>query len=133
MQNIPTRGRTGWPVPARPEHLRLAVVCALAIALWPARAPAQVPARDFQQNCSSCHTIGGGRLVGPDLTGVAARQPDREWLINFIVNPKAVLDSGDPYANKLKVQFGNAEMPTVTGMTRPRAEALLELIEAESK
>ncbi|MBI4607901.1 MAG: cytochrome c [Candidatus Rokubacteria bacterium] len=32
----------------------------------------------FQEKCVSCHTIGGGRLVGPDLQGVTARR-DREW------------------------------------------------------
>ena len=26
----------------------------------------------FQATCFACHTIGGGRLVGPDLAGVAA-------------------------------------------------------------
>jgi cytochrome c2 len=30
----------------------------------------------FRQNCTSCHTIGGGRLTGPDLKNVT-RQKDR--------------------------------------------------------
>ncbi len=29
---------------------------------------------DFATNCSSCHTIGGGALLGPDLKGVSERQ-----------------------------------------------------------
>jgi mono/diheme cytochrome c family protein len=133
MQNLTTRRVTGRPAPARPGWRRLTAACVLALAVWPSRAPAQEAAAFFKQNCASCHTIGGGRLTGPDLKGVTARQPDRQWLITFIANPKAVLDSGDPYAQKLKLEHNNIEMPTVAGMTRARAEALLELIEAESK
>ena len=37
----------------------------------------------FEQKCSACHTIGGGRLVGPDLKGVTETR-SQEWLTNFI-------------------------------------------------
>jgi mono/diheme cytochrome c family protein len=117
----------------RPGCRRLAAVCALAVAVWPGRAPAQEAAQFFKQNCASCHTIGGGRLTGPDLKDVTQRQKDREWLLSFIVNPKAVLDGGDPYAADLRRQFGGVVMPTTFGITRERAESLLVLIEAESK
>ncbi len=106
----------------------LAVVLAAAI---PAHVAAQEAAEIFRQSCVSCHTIGGGRLVGPDLAQVSERQ-EREWLIGFIVDPKGVLDSGDSYALELKSQAGGALMPPVAGMTRQRAEALLDLILAES-
>ena len=86
----------------------------------------------FRQNCMNCHTIGGGRLTGPDLKGLSQRK-DREWLINFMQNPRAVIDSGDPYAKKLLEESRNVPMPTLPGMTRERAENLLDLIEAESK
>src|SRR5690606_2738460 len=46
------------------------------------------PAADFKQNCMSCHTVGGGRLVGPDLKDVTERK-DREWLTRFILDPKS--------------------------------------------
>ncbi|MCC6417916.1 MAG: cytochrome c [Gemmataceae bacterium] len=105
----------------------------LVLAAWPAAAAAQEAAAFFKQNCASCHTIGGGRLTGPDLKDVTQRKQDREWLLSFIVNPKAVLDSGDSYAAQLKRQYGGVEMPVVFGMTRARAESLLSLIEAESK
>ena len=36
------------------------------------------------KGCPACHTIGGGRLVGPDLAGVAERR-DRDWIIAMIV------------------------------------------------
>ncbi len=87
----------------------------------------------FRQNCMNCHTIGGGRLNGPDLKNVGKRK-DAEWLIRFMQNPRAVVDSGDPYAAKLvEATPGGAIMPTPPGMTRYRAEQILKLIEAESK
>lgn len=70
-------------------------------------------------------------LTGPDLREVATRQ-SRDWLVNFIVDPASVLDSGDPYAAELLALAGQ-RMPNVPGMTRNRAEGLLDLIDAESK
>ena len=97
-----------------------------------ASANAQEPAADFKQNCAGCHTIGGGRLTGPDLKNVSSRK-ERDWLIRFITDPRAVIDSGDPYAVELLSQARNAVMPTLPGMTRLRAESLVRLIEEESK
>jgi mono/diheme cytochrome c family protein len=36
----------------------------------------------YKQNCSSCHTIGGGRLTGPDLKNVHQRKDD-DWIKGF--------------------------------------------------
>jgi mono/diheme cytochrome c family protein len=97
-----------------------------------APAGAQEAADFFKQNCASCHTIGGGRLTGPDLKDVTKRK-DREWLTNFIANPKAVIDGGDPYAQQLAQESRGVVMPTLFGLTRDRIDSLLNLIEAESK
>ena len=90
------------------------------------------PATDFKQNCSSCHTIGGGALTGPDLKDVEKRK-DRAWLIRFIVDPAAVLDSGDTYANNLLLESRNVRMPNLPGMSEKRAALLLDLIATESQ
>lgn len=86
----------------------------------------------FKQNCFSCHTIGGGRLTGPDLKDVESRK-GRDWLVRFIVDPSGVLASGDAYAKKLLAESNNVPMPKVAGMTQDRANRLLNLIIAESK
>ncbi|MCA9056528.1 MAG: c-type cytochrome, partial [Planctomycetaceae bacterium] len=86
----------------------------------------------FRQNCVNCHTIGGGRLTGPDLKNVAERK-DAEWLINFMINPKQVIDGGDAYAQKLVEESRGVVMPTGPGMNRYRAEQILKLIQDESK
>jgi mono/diheme cytochrome c family protein len=106
-------------------------VLVLVAGLLVPAARGQETAQFFRQNCTSCHTIGGGRLTGPDLKDVSKRQ-NRDWLINFIQDPARVLASGDPYAQKLKDEARGAVMPTIPGMTKDRATALLELIEAES-
>jgi len=33
----------------------------------------------FNTTCFACHTIGGGRLIGPDLAGVHEKR-SQEWL-----------------------------------------------------
>lgn len=105
----------------------------LAISLALTGSTAAAEAADFfRQNCMSCHTIGGGRLVGPDLKDVMQRK-NREWLIKYIVDPQAMIDSGDPYVAKLVLEARGTVMPKVPGINRERAEALLMLIAAESK
>jgi len=86
----------------------------------------------FRQNCKSCHTIGGGRLTGPDLKNVVERK-DRQWLVRFIMDPKSMLDAGDPYALQLQRDSRGAVMPTILGMNKALAEKLLDLIIEESK
>ena len=115
----------------RPHRWLFASGLALAL-VWPRVAYAQEAATFFQQNCMSCHTIGGGRLVGPDLKNVTQRK-DREWLATFVLNPQGMLSRGDPYAQKLLDEARGVVMPTVVGITRDRVATLLDLIEAESK
>ncbi len=101
--------------------------------LWSASsAYAQETADFYRQNCMSCHTIGGGRMTGPDLKNITERR-DREWLLRFIVDPKGMIDRGDPQAVELLQEYRGVVMPTAPGMSRSRAEALLDLIAAESK
>lgn len=110
--------RTGWT--------------ALPVALLIAGASfAQDPVAYFRQNCVSCHTIGGGRLTGPDLKNVTQRR-ERAWLVRFITNPKAVINSGDPTALKLKDEARGVVMPIPPGINRELANALLDMIERES-
>ena len=58
--------------------------------------------------CKACHTIGSGKLVGPDLKGVTERH-DEAWLIKFIHNSQALIDAGDPAA--IKVWEENSKIP----------------------
>ncbi len=108
------------------------VVSVLAVVgVFPLSAQGQETAAYYKQNCASCHTIGGGRLVGPDLKDVSKRQ-DRDWLVRFMLNPQAMIDRGDPYAKQILAEARGVVMPPVAGLSRDRAKLLLDLIEAES-
>lgn len=107
-------------------------LCWIALTAMPSTALAQETADYFRANCMSCHTIGGGRLAGPDLKNLSQRK-DRAWLVKFMLDPKSMIEAGDPYALELQRDARGAVMPTLPTLTRQRAEALLDLIEAESK
>jgi mono/diheme cytochrome c family protein len=83
----------------------------------------------FQAKCSPCHTIGGGRLVGPDLKGATALR-DHAWLANFISAPDRVLASGDPIANRLLKEYGGVAMPNL-GLSHSQVDELITYL-AES-
>ncbi len=100
--------------------------------LFTVMAHGQDAAEYFKKNCANCHTIGGGRLTGPDLKNVNQRQ-SREWLVNWLMDPEGVLKSGDPYAVKLQKESRGAVMTRSPGMTRDLAKRLLDLIAVESK
>ncbi len=126
----PTPGARPKPVARR---IRLVAIGMLIAACFRLQSVSGQDTPDyFRQSCMSCHTIGGGRLTGPDLKDVTKRQ-NRDWLVNFLQNPKAVIDSGDPYAARIFEESRRVPMPTALGMNRERAEKLLDLIEAESK
>jgi mono/diheme cytochrome c family protein len=105
------------------------ILCTAALA---ASATAQEAADFFRQNCISCHTVGGGRLTGPDLKNVTQRK-ERDWLIEFLQSPQAMIDKGDPYALKLQQEARGVVMPNINGMSKDRAQALLGMLDAESK
>ena len=89
-------------------------------------APSEEAIAFFRLNCMSCHTIGGGRLTGPDLKGVAERA-EESWLADFILDPKGVIDSGDPYAAELFREARGVYMTQVPGMDRAMASVLSNL------
>jgi mono/diheme cytochrome c family protein len=78
----------------------------------------------YQQFCVSCHTIGGGRLVGPDLKGVTERR-SHEWLVRFITDPERMRQD-DPIAIANLKQFG-VPMPRL-GLTEQQVTALLAYV-----
>ncbi|MEW6752807.1 MAG: cytochrome c [Candidatus Latescibacterota bacterium] len=108
------------------------LVLVLSAALDAAAGAPDETAAFFRANCTSCHTIGGGRLTGPDLKDVASRK-DPAWLARFVANPKAMIDAGDPYAAQLLKEARGVIMPSVPGVTAERARALLDLIASESQ
>jgi len=58
----------------------------------------------YQKSCAACHSIGGGRLVGPDLKGVNDKRPE-DWLLKFIKSSEKLVKSGDKTALALLDEF----------------------------
>ena len=64
----------------------------------------------FSQRCATCHNIGSGPKVGPDLLGVTTRR-SKTWLGTFVRSPGARIDAGDPIATELFSKFAGVRMP----------------------
>ena len=66
----------------------------------------------FLQGCASCHTIGDGVRLAPDLAGVTLRR-DRDWLLRYLMDPDGLRKAGDPTATALDVAFPGIVMPNL--------------------
>lgn len=64
----------------------------------------------FRQYCGICHTIGNGRLVGPDLKGITFLRSE-EWLLKWTKDSQGFIKSGDTAAKNIFLQFNNIIMP----------------------
>ncbi len=85
----------------------------------------------FKLKCANCHTIGGGRLVGPDLDGVGAWR-EIEWIKSFISAPDKMIASGDPIVAELLVEYNNIPMPNLA-LTSQEVDDLLAYLVPQSK
>ena len=101
---------------SRRIRAEIAFGMALASVLWAvggataATGDAQLGEQIFRKTCFACHTVGGGRLVGPDLRGVSGRRSE-QWIIAFVQDSPAVIKGGDAEAVALFEQFNQIPMP----------------------
>jgi protein SCO1 len=84
----------------------------------------------FKSRCASCHTIGKGDAVGPDLLDVTKRR-DHGWLVRYVQRPDLVLASGDPIAKALFARYQGVRMPDLD-LGPAEVEILLPYIERQS-
>ena len=76
--------------------------------------------------CGACHSIGKGRLVGPDLKGVTERR-DEAWLISFIRSSQTMVKEGDTAAINVFEAYGKIPMPD-NALSEDDVKALLNYI-----
>lgn len=84
----------------------------------------------YRTRCASCHQIGGGESLGPDLMMVSSRR-DPEWLRRWIKEPDKMIAEGDPIATAQLAQFRNLPMPNLK-LGDIEVDALLAFIDSES-
>lgn len=61
------------------------------------------------RGCNTCHHVGGGKLIGPDLAGVTQRRNDK-WLTTWLKDPAAVV-AKDAELQTWSREFGDIVMP----------------------
>jgi mono/diheme cytochrome c family protein len=108
-----------WP-------LIIIITITLSVTAWAQESGEQL----FQTNCSACHTLGGGRLVGPDLQAVGERR-SAEWLEKFIQSSTSLIQSGDAEANAVFEEFSGMTMPD-SPLTSRQIKQVLSFIETKS-
>ena len=83
----------------------------------------------FNVKCTPCHTIGGGRKVGPDLLGVTADHP-KAWLFSFISDPDKMFSANDPMATGLLKEY-KMKMPN-PGLSAEDVDAVISYLETQA-
>ncbi len=84
----------------------------------------------FIKACSSCHTIGKGDKIGPDLASVSSRRP-HDWLKSFVSRPDKVFAAKDPVALAMAKKYRGLRMPNL-GLSEADAADVLAYIDAQS-
>jgi cytochrome c551/c552 len=83
----------------------------------------------FTQNCAACHSVGKGKLVGPDLRGVETRHPTA-WLYKWIKSSQTMVTNGDKVAVKLFADNSSIPMPD-QALTSDQVKSILDYIKGE--
>ncbi|MEJ2538989.1 MAG: cytochrome c [Gemmatimonadota bacterium] len=85
---------------------------------------ANVGAELFRRNCAACHSLGGGDVVGPDLSGVTTRRPVT-WIRGMVSRPDSMLRV-DGVAQALLRQY---QVPMLNReLDEARVRAILEFL-----
>ena len=82
----------------------------------------------FQTLCTACHTIGKGRLLGPDLAGVTLRR-EESWLKRQIKEPDQLLAEKDPIATQLLQEANNMPMVPL-GLDDAQVDAVIAYLKS---
>jgi cytochrome c2 len=77
-----------------------------------------------QKGCVGCHTVGGGKLSGPDLQGVTERR-SYDWFMAMVLKPDSMLQN-DEAAKQMLAEYMT---PMVfMGTTEQEARAIYEYL-----
>ena len=82
------------------------------------------------KGCNACHSIGKGKMAGPDLNGLYERRT-AEWVKNWLKDPNTMLATDDQAKAMLK-EYNGIKMPNLK-LSDADVEALMHYIAAEQK
>lgn len=85
----------------------------------------------FAAKCAACHSIGNGRLVGPDLKGVDTKY-NSSYLVKWIRSSQAVINSGDAKAKALFLEYNSIVMPDFMDLKDTDIKAIVGYIKSQS-
>jgi len=85
----------------------------------------------FKKSCSPCHTIGGGKLVGPDLINITEKR-ERQWLIDFTKSSTKMINSGNPDAVAIFNEYLKMPMPDQS-LSEPEINSVFDFIASKGK
>ena len=81
--------------------------------------------------CVGCHTIGKGRLAGPDLAGLLERRTET-WARTWLKDPTPMFET-DETAKAMLKEYNNVKMPNMK-LTEEQIDQLLHyIVETGSK
>ncbi|MBS0000962.1 MAG: cytochrome c, partial [Cyclobacteriaceae bacterium] len=101
--------------------------CAVFLLIFQAYSQDPYGKQLFQINCSACHTLGQGKLIGPDLTGIEDRK-DREWITRFIRSSQTMISNGDPEAMAIYEAYNKLVMPDQPAFNEDQINAILAYV-----
>lgn len=80
-----------------------------------------------ERGCAACHSIGKGKIAGPDLLGVTQRR-DEEWLKKWLKSPDTMILT-DPIAKEMLGEY-MVPMPNL-GLSDEEIDVLIDYFEYE--
>jgi mono/diheme cytochrome c family protein len=81
--------------------------------------------------CAGCHTVGKGRLAGPDLAGLLDRRTE-EWARTWLKDPTPMFET-DEAAKAMLKEYNNVKMPNMKLTDEQVDQVLHYIVEAGSK
>jgi|GEM_PF-488848 len=86
----------------------------------------------FRSICGACHTVGKGKLIGPDLKDVSGRH-SKEWLAKWVRSSQSLVKAGDADAVRLFEENNKVVMPDQPFLTGEQITSVFAYIDGKSK